>query len=659
MTIVGGDDIVPLGRVPDLTRVSNEAEYTSTFGDTLNPVSAAEAASFTLTDDVYGDTSPTSIGNGNNLFVPRLAVGRLVEAPADIEAQLGSFVTNHGTLDTHTGLVAGYDFLADGASAVASRLAVGGRSVDSHLIDPPNPATPWTQADLLAGLFPAGGPSPLVDSINAHYDHTALLPSAGNSGTNSQLETAADIASRSSAGQLAGHVLFTMGCHAGLAVPDAYITGSDAASATLRGDWAQTLSAAGVSVYVANTGYGIGDTTSIAYSERLMALFSKLLDGSMTTGQALAYAKQAYYGSLGAVGVYDTKILQQAAFYGLPFWRISTSATGTPPAPPTAPALPGTLSTDPTTGLQALPLTETPTFNPVTTDRGKYWTATGPNGTEDPQVTQYQPIQPRTTLSVVTTGQTAHGALVTSLSSHDVANVNPVLDTPTADLSASSPEVRSGASAWPGRLATITTSVAPYGRAQSLVLVPGRFLGSTSDGTGQPAPFRLHRGLGPYSPDADDRLHASRTIDSTSGTASGSAITFTGPGERRTGPCQARPCRLPRLRWTPGSSRIWSSRAARRRGPGLRTASHAIRAIGRRRVLRPGRRCGRQRRHRFGQGHWLLRARRGHDAAVRSAASVSAGAECGRMGRRPVGDRDVHLRRQRRRSRYRTHVPTP
>ncbi|HEV8404110.1 MAG TPA: PxKF domain-containing protein [Candidatus Limnocylindrales bacterium] len=525
VTIVGGDDIVPMGRVPDLTRVSNESEYTSTFGDTLNPVSAAEAASDTLTDDVYGDTSPTSIGNGNDLFVPRLSVGRLVESPADIEGQLGSFVSNQGTLDTHTGLVAGYDFLADGADAVASRLAVGGRTVDSHLIDAPDPTTPWTQADLLASLFPAGA-TPLVDSINAHYDHTALLPSAGNTGTNAQLETAADIASRSSAGQLAGRVLFTMGCHAGLAVPDAYVAGSDAASATLRGDWSQTLSAAGVSVYVANTGYGIGDTSSVAYSERLMGLFSKLLDGSLTAGQALTYAKQAYYGSLGAVGVYDTKILQEAAFYGLPFWRISPSGTPTAPTTPTAPSLPGALTTDPSTGLHALPVTENLTFDPVTDSRGTYWTANGPNGVEDPQVTHYQPIEPRTTLSVVTDGQTAHGALVTSLTSHDEPDVNPVLDTPTADLSASAPEVRSDLSAWPGHLATITTSVAPYGRAQSLVLVPGRFLGSTSDGTGKQ---RLFDSVGVsvlYAPD-DVTDFTPPTIDSTTATALDSTITFT------------------------------------------------------------------------------------------------------------------------------------
>ena len=135
----------------------------------------------------------------------------------------------------------------------------------------------------------------------------------------------------SSPEKLLNRLLFTMGCHAGLAVPDAYVPGTGSDVATLRLDWAQALSQAKVAVYVANTGFGIGDTSSVAYSERLMGLYAKLLDGSLSVGQALAYAKQAYYGSLGAVGVYDFKILQQTAFYGLPFWRVST--TGIPPVP--------------------------------------------------------------------------------------------------------------------------------------------------------------------------------------------------------------------------------------------------------------------------------------------------------------------------------------
>jgi uncharacterized protein YjbI with pentapeptide repeats len=528
VTILGGDDIVPMGRVPDLTRVSNESEYASTFTVT-NPISAAQAASETLTDDVYGDPNPTPTGDGNNLFIPQMAVGRLVESPTDIGSQLESYVTNKGALDTKTGLVAGYDFLADGAQAVADRLATGdgGRTVDT-LIDQPGTTPGWSQADLLGKLFPAGGASPIVDSLNAHYDHTALEPSAVNAGTSSQLEVDSDLVA-SAAGQLAGHVLFTMGCHAGLSVPDAYVPGTTTADTALKLDWAQALSQAGVSIYVANTGYGIGDTSSVAYSERLMGLYAKELDGSLTAGQALAYAKQAYYGSLGAVGVYDLKVLQQVAFYGLPFWYVGAAPTGsTPPPPPAAPAPPGTIGPDPSiTGLQSMPLTVASTFTQKTiTGRGSFWVVNGPAGTTlDPQVTQYEPIQPATSESVVAQNLTAHGALITALTSHDVLNVNPVLNTPTIDLSASSPEIKSGDAAWPASIAAITNSTAPYGRAQGLVVVPGQFLGSTSDGTGRQRLFDSV-GLSVLYSLTSSTDFSPPTIATTSASAGGSSITF-------------------------------------------------------------------------------------------------------------------------------------
>ncbi len=333
----------------------------------------------------------------------------------------------------------------------------------------------------------------------------------------------------SAAGQLAGHVLFTMGCHAGLSVPDAYVPGTTAADTATKLDWAQALSQAGVSIYVANTGYGIGDTTSVAYSERIMALYAKELDGSLTAGQALVYAKQAYFGSLGAVGVYDLKVLQQVAFYGLPFWYVGAAPTGsTPPPPPTAPAPPGTIGPDPViSGLQSASLTVSSTFTQKNvTGRGSFWVVNGPGGTTlDPQVTQYEPIQPATSESVVAPGLTAHGALITALTSHDMSNVNPVLNTPTIDLSASSPEVKSGDAAWPASIASITNSKAPYGRAQSLVLVPGQFLGSTSDGTGRQ---RLFDSVGVsvlYGSTSSIDFNAP-TIATSSAGATGSSITF-------------------------------------------------------------------------------------------------------------------------------------
>ena len=527
ITIIGGDDIIPMGRVADLTRVSNESEYASTFAASPNPLSAAEAAGYTLTDDNYADPSPTPLGNGSNVYIPRFAVGRLLETPADINGQITKFKNTNGVLYTPTGLVTGYDFLADGARAVASRLGPN-RSIDSTLIDSGSAGSPWTKAQLQSVLFPSGGAMPLVDSINAHYDHTALLSDAGLVKQNQDVLTTTDFVNGAATTSLIGRILFTMGCHAGLSVPDAYLLATDPNASALGKDWAQTLSNLGVAVYVANTGYGIGDTTSIAYSERLMALYAKLLDGSVSAGQALVYAKQAYYGSLGAVGVYDLKILQQAEFYGLPFWRVSTAAdpsTDKPVPAPTAPGLPGTIGTDASTGLAAMPLTIQPGASQVppsaTGLTPRFWTTS----TDDPQVTQFEPIQPKYTTSVVTNGRTAHGALITGLVSSDFSGVVPVINTPTADTTSVTQQVRADGAAWPAKLATVTTSQAPYGRAQSLVLVPGQFLGNTYDGTGVERVFTTVGVKVLYAPDGSTDFTAP-AISGATGSAGGNTVTF-------------------------------------------------------------------------------------------------------------------------------------
>jgi len=523
VTVVGGDDIIPMGRVPDLTRLSNERDYASTF-DTRNPISAAEAASFTLTDDVYGATDPVDLDNGGSVFVPRLAVGRLVETPAEITALLDSYSTSgSGALDTSTGLVAGYDFLADGSKVVADRLARPGRTVDRALIDEPGApptATRWSRNDLLTKLLPAGDPAPGVTSLNAHFDHTALASSKRDAVRSDDLLTTSDVTA-AAGGRLARKVLFTMGCHAGLAVPDAYLPGG--AVDPLALDWAQALAAQEVSVYVANTGFGIGDTSAVAYSERLMGLYAKLLDGSVSAGQALAYAKQAYYGSLGAVGVYDVKILQQTTFYGLPFWGVGTSAPVPPPV--TAPPSPDGLVVDPATGLASATISVESTFDEVVTARGRYWQVTGPDGTEDPQVTHYRPILPLTSRSVGVDGLVARGALVTSLVDHELAGVDPVLATPTIDLGDSSPEVRVDDATWAPRLATITTSQSPSGPRQDLVVVPGRFTGASQGGGGRQ---RLYDEVGVqvlYGPGTDTDV-APPEVPSSEGVVTGSTIGF-------------------------------------------------------------------------------------------------------------------------------------
>ena len=177
------------------------------------------------------------------------------------------------------------------------------------------------------------------------------------------------------------------------------------------------------------------------------------------------------------------------------------------------------------TGLASLDVTSAPTFDEVVTARGRFWAVRGSGGREDPQVTQYRPIQPRTSVAVVAPGLVAHGALVTSLASHDIAGVDPVLSTPTTDLAASAPEAQFGDASWPARPATITTYDAPYGAAQDLVLVPGQFIGSSTGGTGRQ---RLFDRLGVrvlYSPPANTDYEAP-IVDEATGIASGSGVAF-------------------------------------------------------------------------------------------------------------------------------------
>lgn len=464
----------PWGRVPDLSRVANESGYADNFLGADNPLSASTAGGYTLSDDPYGDTSPTSLTNGGSLFIPRVAVGRLVETPAEIGAALAAYIAKEGTLDTSTGLVSGYDFLSDGATATADRLAVDGRTVD-RLIDPPGTTPGWSGQNLLDSLFPTGHASPLVASLNAHYDHQALLSSAGDLTDGNDLVTQDEVSGPAGTDKLAGRVFFTMGCHAGLSVPDAYVSGTNAAGAAQ--DWAQTL-AANVAVYPRTP--ASASVTARASPQRATSWPSREAPRRVDdeVGQALTWAKQSYYGSLGAVGVYDTKILQQTAFYGLPFWQVNTG--GTPPAAPTRPTLPGEMTPDAATGLQAVDVELNPDLAPVSAGGTTHWTVRG----QDPQVTQFQPIQPRLSVPVGDAGLVAHGALIDSLQSHEVAGVTPNVSTPVVDTSAAAPPVRSDDAAWPTSIASITTSQAPYGRDQHLVVTPGQFTGSTHNGTG-------------------------------------------------------------------------------------------------------------------------------------------------------------------------------
>ena len=119
-----------------------------------------------------------------------------------------------------------------------------------------------------------------------------------------------------------------------------------------------------------------------------------------------------------------------------------------------------------------------------------------------------RPIQPFTKLDVTQPGFVAHGALITSATSNDLADVDAAFSRVIEDRAAFSPELVGDATS-PTRLQSIATFSAPTGRQQRLVISTGQYL---ADGVPDPQGIgtqRLFTALGGvvlYAPDSRDGL---------------------------------------------------------------------------------------------------------------------------------------------------------
>lgn len=478
IVLAGSDEVIPYARVFDGTTISNEASYATEIASlSTSAIAGSMLTGHVLSDDRYGDGDPIA-WLGRELYVPDMAVGRLVETPQDIIDAVSRFGQFQGLLDTATtndALTTGYDFLSDGANAVGDAFdARPGAPPAERLIN-----ETWDRNALLASMF--GAPLPGVIAPNAHYNHFQLLPAAGNASPGTaDLVTTADVPSQPDA--LLGRLLFTMGCHAGLNVPDVIVTSPSPGQAASLADWAQTYAKAGAAGYVGNTGYGYGDTLSVAYSERLMQLFAQRLDGGLTIGQAMTFAKQEYFASLGAYGEYDLKAMSEAVFYGLPMYRIDTGVAG-PARSLASVQQSASLLPDAQTGLPSQSVVFTPNFELVDLPDGDYYTADG----LPPQITHYRPPMPRVEADVTSPDPSlmAHGVLITDLSSQNINGFDPAITRPQVDLAVNEPAPEFGSFAFPGSPAVINTFNSPEGAEQRLVVIPAHF---ETDGDPQTPP---------------------------------------------------------------------------------------------------------------------------------------------------------------------------
>ncbi len=436
VTVVGSDSEIPFFRQRDWSAVSNEALYKSTFkADTA--LYGSSASQRFLTDDGYGDRDPLALLKQSGvLFQPDISLGRLVEDSTEIIGLIDEFIANDAQLDRSSALVTGYDFLLDGAGAVVSALEQAGlpaAMIDSLISDT------WTADDLASKI----ALNKDIMSVEGHYDHFRSLPAKVDA--TDAVGTTYDTSELPAAGTLANKILFSVGCHSGLNVDDNFYTTVESL------DWPQAI-AQQRAVYIANTGYGYGDTDGVYYSERLMELFTEQMEinSGRSPADALRDAKQLYIGEQQQAGVYDLKVVQEATYYGLPMYQLGPSAVAASLAAVSAPGV----TTTPWAhgaGVEKLDFTVNASFSEIISPEGGRYltTATATAGSltvtdKRPLAVHYAPIQPSISIDV-TNGDptlTARGSIMIPTSGDqgltytDIDPFVPVLSRPRIDLAA-------------------------------------------------------------------------------------------------------------------------------------------------------------------------------------------------------------------------------
>ncbi len=328
VVLVGGDDAIPFFRYPDQSLLGQESGY-------VPPVrsdSASEASlrnDFVLSQDAYG--AGTSVSLRTSSFpVPGLAVGRLVETPAEIAGLIDAYTQAGGVVTPGSSLVTGYDFLADAADAVATELQAGTGATSDLLVTPadksPQDPASWTASQLSAKLL---GSRHDVIFLAGHFSaNSALAADFSTSVLTTELAA--------STVNLANTLVFSAGCHAGYNLVD----GDALQNVSQPLDWAQAFARKRATL-VAGTGYQYGDTDFLEYSERLYRNFARQLrvgTGAVSVGEALVKAKLDYLAATPDVRGLHEKALLEAAVFGLPMLGVNMPA-GRTPAPPAGGAI--------------------------------------------------------------------------------------------------------------------------------------------------------------------------------------------------------------------------------------------------------------------------------------------------------------------------------
>jgi hypothetical protein len=445
-------------RLVDKTPRFSESAYKHT--DTNNPTGAAIKGNHYLSDDYFADREPT-MHEGLELFIPDLAVGRLIESPSDMVGQIDAFLADPVT-DIDSIFISGYDFVQDVANGDCDdwKVDFGASKVNCSLI-----GETWTGQEFRNLHLRTISPFK-VHSISGHATHYAEGAPVGNAILAQEVvDTTFD---------LSGGLLYTPGCHAGLNVPP-----NNPTSPT---DLAEAFVGKGAN-YIGNTGYGWGMRDNVGLSEKVIRLYTRALlkDSKASMGKALVTAKGLYYQQDQDFSSYDEKVMQQVVYYGLPMYEVETGAAlpgpgNDFPGVDFSPTLPSEAlgETGPVTGSVSIDFREAENLTLSETEKGDYYLLN-----DSIHTVPGQPIQPLHFGDVTVPQLPARGVLLLSASLESQGSFDPVITVPYNEYATEDvePELANPLGLYP----PVPVSIQEHNGISSLVTQLGQYDAGTGE----------------------------------------------------------------------------------------------------------------------------------------------------------------------------------